>query len=903
MFNNKKNLITERYSKLLELQNLAEYLYEDGNLLNEWDGNIDSLGTFVTKTASALSPELRNELNLEINKILNTGRGNGKITNEKEEQQPQFRYITSVIAALYRNASEDEKINIRNYISTAFIPYTDKGAPTKFARTVAKNAGIPYDISTREKNGDLTTAATTYFDIIIDAINDITLDQNFYEKYDANQSVLGQLLLRYAVNRTRDLLRNKQYKKSIGVQHSTKGGQSFSTVSGNQQLGSGEEGDEVNTLFSTTPAAKEVSYEEKEEKSKIVEAITDFVMAKAGFNPSWIELYTLLTGFRKNSETGKVERDETNPDGLSIPEIAEITGKQENAIRQLKKRFEDHMTRFVEDGSFGEFIWRRTHSLVPFQNDRFTISTIKGGRNIGSTSVTADAENGAEDDSIEDIEDDNEPNDEFVETPEDNDEWIKEDDKKRHKQYISIIREYYKKLLQLNELDVIDDKEGEPEFQPEPSPDLGGTVDLSEPEQKAAREIGVEEYDSLGTSIANVSKELSPESKQKADQEISRVLDTGLGTMSYEKNITADKSRKDMPGASKGIDKNKKNAFDYVTSVLAALYKEVGEKQKKNIRDFMFAAYNPYMEGGSSFASSKFARAVATKSIPYDITGAKTSKSLEYLEKVSMGIIEAIDYALESYNPNGSTFGWWLFTKSISNTLDAIQKKDSTSIALSTVSGDEPTGGQDEEGEETFISQLTEPEEGLTQEQRDNIKAVARAVSGFVKEKLDNPQYQSWYTLYDQILNQGLGLDVIADKSGTDVGGVRIKKMRVEKFLSQFVKNGDLLRYIKDKTGINAKFKDDKFRFSAKDGKETPSEAKYIFKTGVKRNQQTGKIEADPHNPEGGEWVEVSKYRQTKDSPRDTLGDVAFGTGEEEPEEENPISEIKNIIKETLETT
>ena len=153
-----------------------------------------------------------------------------------------------------------------------------------------------------------------------------------------------------------------------------------------------------------------------------------------------------------------------------------------------------------------------------------------------------------------------------------------------------------------------------------------------------------------------------------------------------------------------------------------------------------------------------------------------------------------------------------------------------------------------------------------------------------MKEKLDNPKYQSWYELYKNIADGEMSLDDIADISGIDVGGVRIKKMRLEQFLTQFVENGDLPEYIRRKAGVKVKFPSNKFSFSAKGEKEATGEPMYIF-------------QADPNNPNGGEWVEMGKPKPGKGSTQDTLGDVAFGKGEDE----EPLSEIRNMIRETLE--
>jgi len=461
--------------------------------------------------------------------------------------------------------------------------------------------------------------------------------------------------------------------------------------------------------------------------------------------------------------------------------------------------------------------------------------------------------------------------------------------------YRSLLKEHFLKLLELNELDVIEDN---PEENPEPydapaewgaedvaSPNVGTTADLSEPEvARPDVAVGVDEYSNLGKSIATVASKLSPESKNSADAEISRILELGRSKMTHELYI--------------GADANRKNTFEYVTSVLGTLYKDASSRQQENIRTFMFTAFNPY--GDRHGVSSKLARMIARKAgITFDLTSSKSIDAEYYMGIITESIYKSIDYSLKNYSPDKTSFGRFVFISSVGDTIDGInEKKYKTALTgFGKTSGDEPIGGEGDDSDETMFDRMQGSEEGLTKEQKQGMRELANALGIFVREKLKNPKLKNLLEYYELYAEKGMTNDEIAEVTGTSNLNLRQRKFKLERFLTQFVEDGSLPLFLKEKAGVKVKFPNNKFSLSAKNEEEA-SEPMQIFKV-------------DPNNPSGGEWVDIKKSNKTKRyMPTDTLGDVAFGkeeAGEEEQvqttepgEEMEPLAEVRKMIREAL---
>lgn len=446
--------------------------------------------------------------------------------------------------------------------------------------------------------------------------------------------------------------------------------------------------------------------------------------------------------------------------------------------------------------------------------------------------------------------------------------------------YRFLIKEHFIKLLELNELDVYGD-EG-PEEKGLPEEPIEEPIDTVVPDEPIA-EINPEEYPNLGTSIANVAGRLAPGRIGALNMEIEKIMNTGRSNINHENYVAGDK----------------RDELEYVTSVVAQLFKSVNSDKKKNIRTFLFTAFNPY--GDKHGNSSKLARMVARKAgITYDLTASKSIDADVYMGMIAQAIYEAIDYALKTYNPNQTSFGRWMYMKASGRTIDLINKKEAktTLSGYGKISGDEPIGGAEGEGEDTFMSTLTAKEDDFTSEQKEGMKKLYAAIGVFAREKMvANPRYAGWLEFFKLFAEQGRSMEEISEITGKKVGALRVTKVRVEEFLTAFVENGTLPEFIKEKSGINVKFPNNKFSMSMRETGAPVEEPLYIFRE-------------DPSLPDGGEWVEMDKPKKYKRYIKDHLADIAFGeesseegegqTVEEPVAEEERLAEIRSMISSVL---
>jgi DNA-directed RNA polymerase specialized sigma24 family protein len=437
--------------------------------------------------------------------------------------------------------------------------------------------------------------------------------------------------------------------------------------------------------------------------------------------------------------------------------------------------------------------------------------------------------------------------------------------------YRFIIKEYYLRLARLNELEVFGDDEG-----PDEKGILGDPEAPEEVSPETAGEITPQNYPNLGGSISRVASRLSADRLKLDNKEIEKILRTGKSRMNHENYV--------------GESQEKKDEFEYVTSVVGELYKSVNSDKKTNIRDFLFGAFLPYSDTHGS--SSKLARMIARKAgITYDLTGTKkTADYSEYMEKLAEAIYEAIDLALASYRPDETSFGRWLTITAASKAIDLIKSKASkvAFTGYGKFSGDEPiSGGEDDGGDETFMTTLTSREDDFTAEQKEMMKNVYDAIGAFVRRKLgENPRFSTWIEFYELFGEQGRGMEEISEITGISYGALRALKMRFEKHMTEFVQNKTLTDFIYEKAGIKVKFPNNKFSLAQGGSDSTKKEPMYIFKQ-------------DDTHPEGGEWVEMERPKKGRKLPKDYLANIAFGEkdgGKEGNYDEEYLSEIRNMI-------
>jgi hypothetical protein len=359
-------LIREYYSKLFELNELSDYATGNVEIISEWDGNMSGMGGAILKVSERLSGEQKDIADKEVNNILETGISKMRhetyvVGANRSDRADMFEYVTSVVGAIYKNSTPEEKKNIISFLFTAFSPYAGiSGSPSKFARMVARKAKVEYDISSKTEHGQ------SYFDEIVAAIYEtLNPESNIVKNYDSSKGPLGYFLTFIASRKAIDLIRKKAFQMG------------FKTVSGDKPIGSEDEDEGQETTLTMLPSDERRSYEQSEEDKKLVDAISDFIKIKlsaSSRHAPWLEFYNLFAA------------------GHDLDEISEITGESPGALRIKKMRFEDYMTKFIEDGSLGEFIWRRTRLLPEFPEGRFRLSiyNIKPQKGVEVTEEPSD---------------------------------------------------------------------------------------------------------------------------------------------------------------------------------------------------------------------------------------------------------------------------------------------------------------------------------------------------------------------------------------------------------------------------------------------------------------------------------------------------------------------------------
>jgi len=397
-------------------------------------------------------------------------------------------------------------------------------------------------------------------------------------------------------------------------------------------------------------------------------------------------------------------------------------------------------------------------------------------------------------------------------------------------------------------------------------------------------------YTNLSSAISNLANSIKDETKLSyLNDGIKKAVSSGK----VSKDFTFDKM------VSAGKDKND---FEYFITVLATLYKDADISEKKNIRDAILIALPPYqitsMESGrGEIRPSSLSNLIAKKAgVEYALKG-QTIDSSYYLDIVVGTVYDAVDYALNNYDPSRGMFFTLFLYKAIGLTKDelgSVLHKRSFEVGGRKSSLDEPLGSSEEERDETRADRITGKEGEVSDKEKANVKEFAKAVQSFIRTKLSNPKLKN-YLDYFNLFAKGHTSSEIADLMEITSGNARAIKKRMEDFITEFVKAGYLQQYIFDKTGIKAKFPNNEFFLSTQDAKEENKEVEpvEIFNiTGT--NPETG----EPV----GEWTEVIHKKDSNEPTYfDNYGSLINWSNKEDDEkksdnEEQSINESLKIF-------
>lgn len=463
-----------------------------------------------------------------------------------------------------------------------------------------------------------------------------------------------------------------------------------------------------------------------------------------------------------------------------------------------------------------------------------------------------------------------------------------------------------RKIVSENAFKILEDNDLESNQDINPEPEINSTnIDDSTPIDKGLEDSSNDfnGFENLSDITKKLSTSIDPKKLDEINGEIIKTLSTGRINKNYNfsKMVVS------------GVDKS---VFDYFVTVLATLYKKADSSEKANIRKAIFLSLPVYnmasVESTDSgdIRSSSFSNLVARKAGIGSFLGVgKTIDASYYLDIVADSIYEAIDYALENYNPErGGTFTSVVLFKAVSNAKDKLgskMHKKTFAAGGEKSSIDEPLGSSEEERDETKADRITGKEGEVSAEQREAAKEFAGALKTFVQEKLgQSPKYSNYLEFFN-LFTQGNSLSEIADIMGKEQGNIRVIKKRMEDFITKFVESGEFQDYIAEETGMKVDFPKNKFSLSVQGTATGTGEVEP-----VEYFQITGN---DPETGEPtGEWVTLTP--ETHDSETtwfDKYGDLVFGreespeissnTSQEEigDEEENQITEslLKSIQK------
>lgn len=240
---------------------------------------------------------------------------------------------------------------------------------------------------------------------------------------------------------------------------------------------------------------------------------------------------------------------------------------------------------------------------------------------------------------------------------------------------------------------------------------------------------------------------------------------------------------------------NKRKEFDYLTTVLASLYKNANSDEKTKIMQFIFTAFVPNEK-------ASFIKLVAKRARISNIES-HISKQSNVFDIIMNSIYDSIPKALQTYDlEKGSNFKTWLTNISYQKIYDNLQKEYGAIEGgerkyYKTTSLDEPING--ESGEETYSSMLQEPEEGFSEEQTYGMQRLADAINYYIKNNiLKTKNQKEFYRLHAE---EGLNLAQIENITGRIDSALRRERGTIEKEINKHIQSGELRDFILKTTG------------------------------------------------------------------------------------------------------
>lgn len=423
-------------------------------------------------------------------------------------------------------------------------------------------------------------------------------------------------------------------------------------------------------------------------------------------------------------------------------------------------------------------------------------------------------------------------------------------------------------------------------------------VNLKKPETELEN---VTDFSNVSSVVNNISKDFTAGQLKTLNNIIQKAVNTG--------NINPDFNYSKY--GAQGADKSRANLFNYVTTVLASLYNDESYSENRvNIKKALRSTIgDAYSFSSNRITLSKLALNIA-RNAKIDVTRLlsilDTVDGQEYLDIINDSIDEAFEYVLNNYDKErGGTFPAILLFNAAGRVMTGVQSKRAKSSFSSAIGGskymkgkslDEPLGGEDDDNDATFGDTVTGAEGEMSTSQKEGGKELANTIYSFLESRIktdikDGALNKNSLVVF-QLLFDGKSLAEISDETGIKPGTVRQLKRRLEDFINEnYVKTGRFQSYVKNKTGINIKFPDNKYSFSVQ-GIDEKGRAKEDVEQELEYYDENA---IDPITKKPGTWIKISNKDKGGDVESgnwyDDYGKLVFG---DKPEESDDELEMEN---------
>lgn len=410
---------------------------------------------------------------------------------------------------------------------------------------------------------------------------------------------------------------------------------------------------------------------------------------------------------------------------------------------------------------------------------------------------------------------------------------------------------------------------------------------LSDKEEKAfelpktndsTAEVQTQNFSDLNSTVKSIADKVGNTSI--LDNMILNVLEKGRFDKKFNYNTTSKTERN-------------RNAFNYVTTVLATLYRssDTSETQKKHIKDALWVAmFQPYAftsveRGSGDTRASMLSNIIANKAGIFSLYTQKNQlQGEEYQESISNALMQAIDYSLEKAYNGSVAFPTFVVYAAADRLKNEVKKQARKGRFGGTTSLDEPLGTDGEEKDETQADRISgDMNTSGNDSEKEASKLFANSLKAFIEEKLAGKEN---YLEFFRLFSEGLNMTQISDDMGISKGNLAVIKLRTQNFINKFVENGELQNFIKEKTGMTVEFPNDKFTITIREPGKKEEEAEPVGF--YKEDPQTGEPVKDPATGEPKLFMINTKVKPENAKYFDDYGKLAFGDKSDEEENEAP---------------